>query len=174
MIVANKQIQQPPDHFAYQLGNGEVFEATDVIINQGGFARCIGAKSVKLTRCASKGAPRGHGVYFLVVATDPVDSLVWDNTGLDHEIVSGGEAALRVMGGAKNVTLINVNFRCRKHDRGDDTGKKSGTPGVKQEYWKQAQQWRDIRKGLVKGGRTIGPIDLGEQKNTAQDSSARR
>lgn len=168
MKVANKKTQQNAKQFAYQIGKGETFEATDVEINQGGFARIIGAKSVKLTRVDSKGQPSGSGVYFVIIATEPCEEFIWDNTGLDHEIVNGGEAALRVMGGAQKVTIINVNFRCRKHDANDDTGKKTGTRGVKQVFWKQVQQWRDVREGLVKGGRTIGLIDLGEQKNTAK------
>jgi hypothetical protein len=160
-----------PKQFAYDLPAGANFILTDTVVDNGGIVRAAkGAKSIHLTRVAGTGQITGSGVYRVILATKPVQEFVWDNTGLDTEIVNGGEAGIRVMGGAVNVTLINVNFRCRKHDRGDDTGKKSGTPGVKQDYWKQIQQWRDVRNGLVRGGRTIGPIDIGEQKNTALTS----
>lgn len=161
-------IHQDQGVWRHIVAPGDTVLISDEMLDGGGFLKAIaGAKSIKLTRCASTGAPRGGGVYFVLLASNPVESFVWDNTGLEHEIWNGGEAALRVMGGAVNVTLINVNFHGRKHDHGDDTGSKSGTPGKAQDWWKQSQQWRDIRKGLVQGGRTIGLIDCGQQKDTS-------
>ena len=159
--VINEKITQPANKIAHSVSDGETFTATDCMIDQGGFFHAVGATCVVLTRVHSTGQPKGEGVYFAICATEPVASFVWDNTGLAHEIISGDEAALRIMGGAQCVTIKNVNFRCRKHAVVDKNGKTT------MEFWKQAQQWRDLRKGLVQGGRTIGPIDIGEQKNTS-------
>jgi hypothetical protein len=159
--MVNQKIVQPPNKIAHSAWSGDIFTATDCVIDQGGFVHAVGAKSVVLTRVHSTGQPKGEGVYFAICATEPVENFLWDNTGLVHEIVSGDEAALRIMGGAVCVVIRNVNFRCCKHACVDAHGKTT------MQFWKQAQQWRDVRKALVQGGRTIGPIDVGQQKNTA-------
>jgi hypothetical protein len=165
----NQNTQQADDVFAHHTGTGDVFEATDCVINGGGFLQALGAKSITLTRVRSTGAPnKGKtGLYFLVCATNPVQNLVWDNNGVMEEITNGAEAGLRIMGGAGNITVRHVRFRCRKHQMTDDRGNlrvdAHGKPVM--DWWKQIQQWRDVRNGLVQGGRTIGPIDVGRQED---------
>lgn len=167
-VPTPKKVPNAANAFAHDVLAAANVTISDELITAGGILRAEhGAKSITLNRVAGTGDIHGAGVYRVLLASAPVESFTWDNTGIDTEIVSGDEAALRVMGGAETVTITNVNFRCRKHDDGDDTGQHTGTPGKKQVFWKQAQQWRDVRKALVQGGRTIGPIDVGEQKNTA-------
>ncbi len=167
-------ITQASNHVAFEVQPNGNFYLADTHVSTGGIVRSqFGANSIYLENVWGDKQPSGGGVYGVILATKPVQSFVWDNTPRrktnpnDDDFTNGGEAAIRIMGGCVHAQLINVNLRNRKHDFYDPTGILQGTPGVRQDYWKQCLQVRDVKLCEMIGGRVIGLIDVGQQKNTA-------
>lgn len=161
-----KIIKQAKNVYANKLASGKDFTARDVILSDGGFLLAEGGgRIIKLTNIGSTGTNGGKGIYFLMVANKPVESLLWDNRGHpDWWIQSStgtvkgrgpGEAALRLMGGGGKAVIIGVNFRCGTWI--DGTGKKT--------WWKQSVQIRHIDSCEFHDCKFVGPHELGRQKD---------
>ncbi len=171
-------ITQGASQFAFNCPpNAKDFRIEDTHVAGGGIlVASHGAKYITLTNVISDGAVRGGGVYRVILATKSVASFEWDNSEWrkshpdTDDCVNGGEAGIRIMGGAGDVVVRGVNFRNRKHDFYDPTGIMAGTPFVKQVFWKQVIQVRDARNCVFQDCRIIGLIDVGQQKNTALTS----
>lgn len=176
IFAGEKYIKQGAGDVAYRQTSGDL-NVSGICVNQGGIVASLGGDKCNLKNLRSESAPSGGGVYAFIVATGAGREFTLDNSGLKNAwIVNGGEAALRVMGGCKSMVITSVDFCCRKHDVSDGGSGKKMAPvpklsplqqpkppkGVTYDWWKQVCQFRDMRKGLVKNCRIVGPFDVGQ------------
>lgn len=189
---AINRIVQSDSVYAFDIQHGDK-TISDTCVTQGGLIRFKSPNgTLKLYRVYSEGACGALGIYFVLVATNSVKEVLWDNTGLaDRWICSGPDSGGRFMGlmpGVQKLTIINVDFVTRLHEIGDDQGAKlapipqlhplkqpdvpHGWKGLTQ--WKQNPQVRcaDLvamigtlpNKELPNGqGRVVGLLDIGQQ-----------
>jgi hypothetical protein len=128
------RIVQAADVFAYQQAGGDR-EIKKTIVTQGGIIRSTAGRKLTIIDSYSEGAPSGEAIYCVLVATGKGRELYWDNTNLANKwIISGNEAALRVMGDTEVCTIIGVDFCCRMHDNSD-----KGAGGFDPSEWRKTK-----------------------------------
>lgn len=122
------------DKWFRQVEKGNVL-IEGVAISNGGGLHCRTTGEVVLRNFYSEGVPSGEGMYFVIVATNPCKSFLWDNSGVkDKWIVGGNEAALRVMGDCQECTVIGVDICTRMHDDSD-----KGAGSINPHDWKKTK-----------------------------------